>query len=63
MIPSKTELAVSLRLLAEQIDRMANVIRLVGGFNKRYLQHAGEMAGAANIARSWADEIEKEADE
>jgi hypothetical protein len=50
--------------LAEQIDSVATIMQALAGqmqyyagFNIHLGKHAKEMAGAAEIAKGWADEI------
>lgn len=51
-------LAKRIRDVAERMWRLGNHMSYYGGFGE-IGQHGREMAGAANIARGWAMEIEK----
>ena len=57
---SETNISQSLRTLANQMDYMANAMEKYAKTNLdgEVRDHANELRGAANIARSWADGIE-----
>ncbi len=57
---TRTELAERLRETAEVMATAAGSLRFCGGFSGRAVQHAEELAGAAEIVGEWADELEKE---
>ena len=53
--------------LANQIEVVAGVMswlsdrmKYYGGFNRRLVRHAREMAGASVLAKGWATEIRKQ---
>lgn len=55
--PTKLEIAARLRVLADEMDDIAAAMDYYGGF-AGWAQHGREIAGAGNIARQWAAEIE-----
>jgi hypothetical protein len=55
--PTKTVIAARLRMLADDMDYIAACMDYYGGFSE-WARHGREIAGAGNIARQWADEIE-----
>lgn len=55
--PTRTEIAARLRVLADEMDDIAAAMDYYGGFAE-WAQHGREIAGAGNIARQWAAEIE-----
>jgi hypothetical protein len=54
---SKAHIAARLRALAREMDDIAAAMDYYGGFAE-WSEHGREIAGAGNIARQWADEIE-----
>ena len=42
------------------MDVTAEYLKFYGGFSGLAVQHAAELAGAAEIVGEWADELEKE---
>jgi hypothetical protein len=62
---SKKSLPDDIRQVAKEMERLAiRIINEIGSGNNetnlRLWQHGFEMAGAASIAKQWADELEKE---
>ena len=57
---TRTELAQRLRDTAKVMAAAAGSLRFYGGFSGRAVQHAAELAGAAEMVGEWADELEKE---
>lgn len=55
--PSKDEIAARLRRLADEMDDIAVTMDYYGGFAE-WSRHGREIAGAGEIARQWAEEIE-----
>lgn len=55
--PTHIEIAERLRLLADDMEDIAVMMDYYGGFAE-WAQHGREIAGAGNIARQWAVEIE-----
>lgn len=55
--PTQLEIAARLRRLADEMDDMAVMMDYYGGFAE-WAQHGREIAGAGDIARQWADEID-----
>lgn len=55
---TKAEIAARLRALSEEMYDIAACMDYYGGFSE-WAQHSKELAGAGNIARQWADEIDK----
>lgn len=55
--PTQLEIAARLLSLANEMDEMAVMMDYYGGFAE-WAQHGREIAGAGNIARQWAYEIE-----
>ena len=49
-----------LEMMAKDMKAVSEMMRYVGGFNERMIQHAKELEGAANIARMWIEEIKEE---
>ena len=57
---TRTELVQRLRETSQVMATAAGSLRFYGGFSGRAVQHAAELAGAAEIVSSWADELAKE---
>ena len=57
--PARAAIARHLRTLARRMDAVAVEMDYYGGFAP-WGQHAKELAGAAAIAREWAEEIDRE---
>lgn len=59
--PVETEasdnLCYRLEAMATEMQSVSELMRYQGGFNAEMVQHANELAGAAGIARGWADGI------
>lgn len=55
--PTKYEIAARLRKLADEMDEIAVTMDYYGGFAE-WSRHGREIAGAGEIARQWAGEIE-----
>ena len=55
--PTKADIAAYLRDLATRMDIAAVMLDYYGGLSG-WSKHGREIAGAGNIARQWADEIE-----
>ena len=55
--PTKVQIAVRLRKLADEMDDISLCMDYYGGLAE-WAQHGREIAGAGKIAREWADEIE-----
>jgi len=49
-----------LEMMAKEMKAVSELMRFVGGFNERMIQHAKELEGASNIAREWINEIKEE---
>lgn len=49
-----------LRDTAHRMKVTAEYLKFYGGFSGLAVQHAAELAGAAEIVGEWADELEKE---
>ena len=49
-----------LRDTAHRMKVTAEYLKFYGGFSGLAVQHAEELAGAAEIVSSWADELDKE---
>jgi len=56
-IVGRLEIAQRLRRLADDMTEVATLMNYYGGLNG-WPQHGWELAGAAHIARGWADTIE-----
>jgi hypothetical protein len=56
-ITTKPAIAMRLRLLADEMERLGTDIDYYGGLAE-WSQHGREMVGAAKIARQWAEAIE-----
>ena len=54
---TKHQISAKLRVLAAEMDDIAIAMDYYGGFAE-WSEHGREIAGAGNIARQWADEIE-----
>ena len=57
---TRAELVQRLRATAHSMDVTAEYLKFYGGFSGLAVQHAAELAGAAEIVGEWADELEKE---
>ena len=57
---TRTELVQRLRDTAHSMDVTAEYLKFYGGFSGLAVQHAAELAGAAEMVGEWADELEKE---
>jgi hypothetical protein len=57
---TRTELVQRLRETSQVMAIAARSLRFYGGFSGRAVQHAEELAGAAEMVGEWADELEKE---
>ena len=57
---TRTELVQRLRDTAHSMKVTAEYLKFYGGFSGPAVQHAAELAGAAEIVSSWADELEKD---
>ena len=57
---TRAELVQRLRDTSQVMATAAGSLRFYGGFSGRAVQHASELAGAAEIVGEWADELEKE---
>ena len=55
--PTKAEIAAHLRDLARRMDDASVMMDYYGGLSG-WAKHGREIAGAGNIARQWADEID-----
>lgn len=55
---TKSEISERLRVLTEEMYNLAAAMDYYGGFSE-WAQYGKELAGAASIARQWADEIDK----
>lgn len=58
---AKHDIAYRLRRLADDMDAIAVLMDYYGGFAE-WSRHGTEMAGAGNIARQWALEIDMDGD-
>ena len=58
---TRTELVQRLRDTAHSMDVTAEYLKFYGGFSGLAVQHAAELAGAAEIVGEWADALLKEA--
>jgi hypothetical protein len=56
---TRDELVKKLRATAEVMNSAADSLDFYGG-SANAVQHAAELAGAAEIVGEWADELEKE---
>jgi hypothetical protein len=56
---TRDDLVKKLRATAEVMDSAADSLDFYGG-SANAVQHAAELAGAAEIVGEWADELEKE---
>jgi len=59
---TKKEIVHKLRLLQDDMKEISAAMDYYSGTNPLHGKHARELAGAADIAGEWADEIEKEAE-
>ncbi len=57
---TRTELVKKLRDTAEIMASTANSVYFYGRLSDEARSHAAELAGAAEIVSSWADELEKD---
>jgi hypothetical protein len=56
MEKQKNDLVIALKQLANRMDEVAQMMRV---YARRHVkEHSIQLAGAADIARSWADSIE-----
>lgn len=56
---TRIEIAERLRKLANEMEEVAVCLDCYGGLAE-WSEHGREMAGAANIARGWADDLERQ---
>ena len=57
---TRTELVQRLRDTAHSMDVTAEYLNFYGDHSGLAVQHAAELAGAAEMVGEWADELEKE---
>jgi hypothetical protein len=57
-VPTKADIAASLRKLSEKAQETAVQMDFYGGMAP-WARHSGELLGAAGILREWANEIER----
>lgn len=61
-VPTRHEIALRLRVMATIMEQLAADMQYIGGFSA-IGAHGVELAGAAAIARSWANGIQEMDDE
>jgi len=62
ILTPQADIVEQLKRLADDMERIAVKIGCYGG-SKEWSLHGRELAGAATIARQWADEIDVDSDD
>ena len=60
---TRAELVQRLRYASKVMAAAAGSLRFYGAVSSRSVQHAAELAGAAEMVGEWVDELEKEEEE